>query len=254
MNQEVKTLPLKDLVLWTENPRDPINPNASNQEIVDNAINNRRGKWKLSKLAKEMGAIYDYSELPIVVYSNNKPVVYDGNRRVILGLIQHGYVNLPQGFHIDTPDIPVDIPCNVCSEKIALDHVLRKHGDSGSWDPLERDIFLHKFMGAEKSLFLFLEDETGIITANPHLNKRFVKEEIFKEETLRDMGFLRGKNGLKSIHNQADALSILNDVSNKIKQKVISTRENRGNTIQVLDPSSRQLINQNKNKKLLYAK
>lgn len=84
MGQEVTPLKLEDLVLWTENPRDPIDAAATDQDIVDRALKDKRSKWKLPKLAKEMGNHYDYSELPTVVYHGKKPVVYDGNRRIFL--------------------------------------------------------------------------------------------------------------------------------------------------------------------------
>lgn len=247
MEQKVKFINIKDLVLWTENPRDPIDENATDQDIVDRAIDDKFSKWTLSKLAKEMGDYYDFSELPTVVYHGKKPVVYDGNRRMILGKIKHGLVTIPKGTSIQLPDFPEEIPCNVCVEKIALNNVYRKHSDSGSWQPLERDVFLHKFMGERKSPFLILEEDTGIISANSHLNQRFVKEEIFKEDSLKSLGFIIQKGRLNSVHSDSEAHSILSDISQKIKQKTISTRENRGKVIEVLEPSSQQLIDQNKN-------
>jgi len=247
MEQEVQYINIKDLVLWTENPRDPIDENATDQDIVDRAIDDKYSKWTLSKLAKGMGDYYDFSELPTVVYHNNKPVVYDGNRRIILGKIKHGLVTIPKGTSVQLPDFPEEIPCNVCIVKIALNNVYRKHSDSGSWQPLERDIFLHKFMGEEKSSFLILEEDTGIISTNPHLNQRFVKEEIFKEDSLKSMGFNIQNGRLNSVHNDSEAYSILSDISQKIKQEIISTRKNRGKVIEVLEPSSQQLIDQNKN-------
>ena len=54
-SQEIKRLKLKDLVLWTENPRDPIDINAKDQDIVDRAIEDEKSKWLLHKLAKEIG-------------------------------------------------------------------------------------------------------------------------------------------------------------------------------------------------------
>ena len=90
MSQEIKNIKIKDLVLWTENPRDPINSTAKDQDVVDRAVNDPLAKWELNKLAKEMGDYYDYSELPIVVYKNGKPIVYDGNRRVVLAKIKLG--------------------------------------------------------------------------------------------------------------------------------------------------------------------
>lgn len=248
MSQKVEYIDIKDLVLWTENPRDPINAKATDQEVVDRALDDKLSKWTLPKLSKEMGDYYDFSELPTVVYHGKKPVVYDGNRRIILGKIKHGFVTIPKGTNIHLPNFPDKIPCNVCSEKIALQNVLRKHSDSGSWLPLERDAFLHKFMGQEKSPFLILEEETAIISANPYLNKRFVKEEIFKEEILKAMGFSIKYGKLNSVHSNEEASAILLDISKKIKDNTISTRENRGKVIEVLDPILQQLIDQNKNK------
>lgn len=249
MDQEVKYINIKELVLWTENPRDPIDENATDQDIVDRAIDDSSGKWTLKKLAKEMGGYYDFSELPTVVYHGNKPVVYDGNRRIILGKIKHRLVTIPNESNIQIPDFPVEIPCNVCMEDIALKNVYRKHSDTGSWQPLERDIFLYKFMKKEKSPFLILDETTGIISKNPHLNHRFVKDEIFKEEILKSMGFFFKDGVLYSVHNNQEGYSILSDISQKIKAKDITTRTNRGKVIEVLEPSSQQLIDQNEKNK-----
>lgn len=247
MNQKVEYINIKNLVLWTENPRDPIDPNATDQDVVDRAFDDKLSKWTLSKLAKEMGDYYDFSELPTIVYHGKKPVVYDGNRRMILGKIKHGLVTIPEGTPIELPDIPEEIPCNVCSRKIALNNVLRKHSDSGSWLPLERDVFLHKFMGNEKSAFLVLEEDTGIISSNPHLNKRFVKEEIFRDDILNVMGFSIKNGKLNSVHSDEEASTILSDISIKVRDNIISTRENRGKVVEVLDPISQRLIDENKN-------
>ncbi len=247
MKQEVKYINIKDLVLWTENPREPINASANDQEIVDRALDDGLSKWTLSKLAKEMGEYYDLSELPTVVYHGKKPVVYDGNRRMILGKIKHGLVSIGKRESIALPDFPEEIPCNVCIQKIALQNVYRKHSDSGSWQPLERDIFLHKFMGKEKSPFLILEEDTGIISANPHLNQVFVRDEIFKEEKLKSLGFDIHNGKLRSVHSDEEAHVILSDISQKIKNKGITTRVNRGMVVEVLEPTSQQLIDQNKN-------
>jgi hypothetical protein len=189
MNQKVEYIDIKDLVLWTENPRDPIDPEAKDQDIVNKAITDEKLKWNLRKLSKEMGDYYDFSDLPTVVYKKNKPLVYDGNRRMILAKIKHEIVKIPENTDIFIPEIPKQIPCNVCSEEIAFKNIIRKHIDNGSWQPLERDIFLNKFMGQSKSAFLKLEENTGIISTNSHLNQRFVKEEIFKEDILNKIGF-----------------------------------------------------------------
>jgi len=246
MDQQVKEINIKDLVLWTENPRDPIDENATDQDIATRALSSRSSKWNLDKLAKEMGDYYDFSELPTVVYHNGKPIVYDGNRRIILGKIKHGIIVAEDNFAARIPYFPENIPCNVCSEEIALKNVYRKHSDSGSWQPLERDIFLHKFMKKPKTPFLLLDEATNLISENPHLNKRFVKDEIFKEESLKKLGFSIHENeGLLSIHEQQDAEKILADISNKIKGGKITTRVARGKVVEVLEPSSQKIIDKN---------
>lgn len=35
MGQEIKYINISELVLWTENPRDPISSSATDQEIAD---------------------------------------------------------------------------------------------------------------------------------------------------------------------------------------------------------------------------
>lgn len=248
MNQEVKYISITKLVLWSENPRDPITPDATDQEVVDNATTDKKSKWNLSKLAKEMGPYYDLSELPTVVYHKRKPVVYDGNRRMILAKIKHGLVKVKGDDKIDIPEIPAEIPCNVCSRSIALQNVFRKHGDSGSWSALDRDVFIHKFLGKEKSVFLKLEENTGLISQNPHLNKVFVKNEIFSTEKLKELGFEFNGDQLTTKHNITNSKKILSDISDKIALKVVSTRNNRGEIFDVLEKEQRDLVEKNKNK------
>lgn len=254
MDQEVIYINIKDLVLWTENPRDPIDVKAKDQDIANKALEDKDSKWTLAKLSKEMGEYYDFSELPTVVYHGKKPVVYDGNRRMILAKIYHGLIALPKGIELKVPEVSEEIPCNVCSRKIALSNVYRKHSESGSWLPLERDIFLHKFMGKEKSSFYVLEEDTGIISANPHLNQRFVKEEVFKDESLKSLGFTVQDGRLKTKHSNEEARSILTDISQKVQKKTISTRENRGKVFEVLDPASQSVIDNNSNNKVHLSK
>lgn len=250
MTQEVKNIAIQDLVLWTENPRDRIDEHASDQDIVDMAFNDKLSKWELVKLSREMGEYYDFSELPTVVYHGEEPVVYDGNRRVALGKIKLGFVTAPNISTLQLPTFPEKIPCNVCDQVTALKNVYRKHSDSGSWQPLERDIFLHRFFNEPKSTFLVLEEETGIISYYPHLNKRFVKEEIFNEDNLKALGFTIDQDGLKSIHRDDEASFILDDIAQKIKSGEISTRKKRGKVIEVISPSSQQIIDKNRANKL----
>lgn len=250
MSQKIEEIKVEDLVLWTENPRDPIDSKSSDQDVADIAWKDEHSKWNLTKLAKEMQDFYDFSELPTVVYHGKKPVVYDGNRRMILAKIKHGLVKLTNFDKTKLPHIPKIIPCNVCDEDTAIKNVFRKHGNSGTWSPLDRDIFLHKHMQEDESTFLKVENATGIISKNPHLNQGFVKDEIFTNKKLKEMGFEFNQNDLESKHTKKEAEALFEDISNKVASKKISTRKNRGKIIEVLDKSSRNLIETNKKKPL----
>lgn len=250
MSQQIKEIDINELVLWSENPRDPIDSSVSDQEIADRAWKDVGEKWNLQKLAKDMRTHYDLSELPTVVYLDDKPVVYDGNRRMILAKLKHDCVILDGFDKSKLPSMPRKIPCNVCSKQIAVQNVFRKHGDSGSWSPLDRDLFIHKFMGEPKSIFLKLDEETGLISANPHLNKVFVKNEIFTNEKLKELGFEFAGQELRSKFSKQEAQSILNDISSKVFTKVIDTRKNRGKVFEILDKENRQLITENSGKPL----
>ena len=121
--QEVKLINLSELVLWSENPRDSICETSDNQEITNLALVDKSSKWSLSQLSKKMGDEFDYSEIPTIVYHAGKPVVYDGNRRVILGMLNHGYVKNQTANTFSIPDFPKQIPCNVCSQEVAIRNV-----------------------------------------------------------------------------------------------------------------------------------
>lgn len=249
MTQKIEDIKIEDLVLWTENPRDPIDPNSSEQDIADKAWKDEHEKWNLLKLAKEMRTHYDLSELPTVVYHGKTPIVYDGNRRMILAKLKHDLVAL-NGFDKNKlPSIPKVIPCNVCSKDIAIQNVFRKHGDSGSWSPLDRDLFIHKFLKEPKSTFLKIDEATGIISANSHLNQVFVKNEIFTNDKLKEMGFEFNQDDLESKHSNNDAKTILQDISSKVASKIITTRKNRGKIIDVLEKETRETIEANKKNK-----
>ena len=251
MSQNIQYIKIKDLVLWTENPRDPIEPSASDQDVVDRAISDPSTKWELNKLAREMGDYYDYSELPIVVYKSGKPIVYDGNRRIVLAKIKLGYVEAPN-LSVILPDVPKELPCNVCSEDIALKSIYRKHVQlRNTWAPLERDIFASKYLGEDESLFLRFDKATdGFITNNPEMNQGFVRKEILTDSLLKGMGFDLEGNQLKTRHSDDEAYAVLNDLLNKIKNKDITTRTHRGDPLSVLEQRSKEIIEDNKRKSL----
>lgn len=249
MSQHVENIKVKDLILWTENPRDPITEDSSDADVIQRAVTDPKSKWDLKKLASDMGEYYDFSELPIVVYKGGKPVVYDGNRRVVLAKIKLGFVTIP-GFDVILPDIPSELPCNVCSEGVALKSVYRKHVLlRNSWGALERDIFAHKYLHEEKSVFLKFDEGTGgFIINNPEMNQGFVRKEILTENILSEMGFSFDGGQLLTKHTDEEVRVLLDNLLEKIKSKAISTRgEYRGKPLSVLDQRVKDIISSNKN-------
>lgn len=248
MRQQIENIKVKDLVLWTENPRDPISENSTDSDVIKRAVEDPKSKWDLQKLARSMGNYYDFSELPIVVYKGGKPVVYDGNRRVVLAKIKLGFVSVP-GFTMQLPDVPSELPCNVCSEDIALQSVYRKHVLlANSWGALERDMFAHKYLHEDKSTFLMFDEATGgFITKNPEMNQGFVRKEVLTDSLLNDMGFSFNDGQMFTKHTDDEVRVLLDNLLDKIKTKAISTRgENRGKPINVLDQRVKDIISSNK--------
>lgn len=242
MSQKVKEIAIKKLVLWTENPRDPISPDGTDMDVALRAFKDGEDKWRLKKLAKEMGSRYDFSELPTVVYKGGKPIVYDGNRRVLLAKILLGYFKSKKISLRHSIDIPKKIPCNVTTEKIALEHVERKHLDASTWLPLERDIFAFKYRGAVKSIFQYVDEAFGIITAEPELNQRFVKDEVLTSNNLLLLGIVIDEDGIKSPYSLDELQSIMSDIVRAVKDKAITTREYRGQLLKVMSSDIVELI------------
>lgn len=244
--QRIKDIPLDSLVLWTENPRDPMPGASGNDEIIRHALAKENEQhWQLKKFAKEMGDYFDQSELPTVTpCGQGRYIVYDGNRRVILALLRRkGFPT--DGDQFELPLFPRDtIPCNVCSKKIALQHVLRKHGDSGSWDTYERDLFMCRYMNAEKSVLVRLEKLTGgMITRFPELNQRYVKEDILNRKHLEEMGL---KPDEEDYGVDGQILSeLLEAIREKINTKELATRSKRNDPVSVLPKDLLRRVKEN---------
>lgn len=250
MDQEVKLIKVKDLVLWTENPRDPIDESASDLDVVNRAMSDPNSKWDLKKLARDMGEYYDFSELPIVVYQHGKPVVYDGNRRVVLAKIKLGLIRV-ESLQVQLPNVPDELPCNVCSEEIALKSVYRKHVTlRNSWGTIERDVFAHKYLKEKKSAFLMFDEGTdGFISKNPIMNQGFVRNEVFTDTILGKMGFSFKDGYLMTRHSDDEVRVLLENLLEKIQNNEISTRgPNRGKPINALDQRVKDIIHDNASK------
>lgn len=232
IKQEIKKIKISDLHLWSENPRDPIDSIIGDFEIIERAIRDNNKKWNISKLIKDIGSYYDFSELPTVVLKNNQYFVYDGNRRIaILKYLQ----NPTWSYKIESKLFPssepkglknlLEIPCNLCNEETALKNIERKHVTNGSWGQLERDYFEHNFKKKKKSLFLKFEEATGLISKNPELNENIMKNNILTETKLKDVGFSFDKNDdLISVYDEDVANTILNKIAELKINGVISSR------------------------------
>ena len=249
MSQEILNIKLEDLILWTENPRDPISPESNNQDVANRALQNKENKWNLPKFFSEMGDFYDYSEIPTVVMEQGKPVVYDGNRRVLAGKIKSGEIVVPEGVNIDfslIPTFPVELPCNVCDRETALKSVFRKHSSTGTWTILDREIFLSKYMNEPKSAFLAIEEYTGIISNNPSMNQRFVKDEVLIDRVLNPLGIKIELGKLYTNLTEDGLHRVLRDIVEKVSNKSISTRSNRYHVVEALDETTKRIVAKNR--------
>lgn len=242
--QEIVKLKISDLHLWTENPRDPIDRYASDEDIIKRAIANNDNAWNLDKLSSNFGEYYDKSELPIVVEENGSYVVYDGNRRIaMLKYIQNKELRCSVGdgqlmFGAAYPQSLIDmkeIECDLCDKETALKSVQRKHIDNGSWKQIQRDYFEFRHMKKSKSDFIILNESLdGLIEKCPELNQRFVKEEILSRSNLNQLGFDMQNDKLVSNYDVGKAQEIIQNIIGLVCDKEVTTRKNRGKTVELV--------------------
>ena len=237
MKQQVKTVKISELQLWTENPRHPLKGDYSNEEIIEIALNDEDGKYKFQKLIDDFGEFFDFSEIPLVVNEDDENIIYDGNRRVILLMaLKNPELRklLFEKYSVETDFSEVEklekLPCNICDKNTAITSVYRKHAFTGSWSSLERDYFVLNHMKGPKSLTIYLNEQVGLIDADPKMNQRFVKEEVLTKKNLEDIGLnFDEKRGFISNYSKEDADLIMNTLVKVIREKKISTRgKNRG--------------------------
>lgn len=231
--QKVKELSISRLVLWSENPRDPLPDRKigrENDRIIRRAIEDVDKSWKLLSLLKTMGEMYDSSDLPIVVMKDGHPIVYDGNRRVILAMIKHNekYLKLlPSSARrkLEGFDVDKKLYCDVCTEATALKLIMRKHADSGSWKPIQQGLFRMKYMEESPSILLLINSLTdGAIESSQMLNQRFVEEEVFTKSRLESLGISVEGDSIKSAYTKDELVGILRDIFKLIEEGDISTR------------------------------
>lgn len=249
--QKIINVKISDLVLWSENPRAPMDTASTDFEIIKSAVEDSNTKWNLPQMLEEMGAYYDFSELPTIVEVDGKFIVFDGNRRIsVLKFIQNKtlYQSFGGGLFLETEPRELreltEIPCNLCDRETALTNIERKHINNGSWGTLERDYFLNTHRGQDKSLFQVLDEQTGLISNNRSLNQRFVKEEILTENKLKDLGFFFDKSNstLVSNHTPEKVKDIFDKIKTLIETKTLHTRgANRGKLLETLTSTHPEL-------------
>ena len=231
VNQDIQKIKISDLNLWSENPRDPVNTEENDLDIIKRAFTHDK-KWNIKQLIKKMGLHYDFSELPTVVLENKKFIVYDGNRRiVIIKLLQNPEWAVKCGVKlVNTQKLQalknlLEIPCNVCDRDTAITNIERKHITNGTWKQLERDYFEHNFRFKEKSVFLKFEEATGLISSNPELNENIMKRNILTERNLQEVGFGFDQSGnMTSVYDSKTMGEILEKIVDFKKKKIISSR------------------------------
>lgn len=232
--QEIREFSLDELVLWSENPRDPLperKDSDENDKIIRRAIEDKDKSWKLLSLLRTMGDTYDFSEIPTVVVKDGHPIVYDGNRRVVLAIIKHHeeYLKLIPKEATKSKfrnfDVPKRIYCNVCSEAQALKFIIRKHAKSGSWKPIQQGRFRMKYLKEDPSILLLINSLTkGAIEKSQILNQRFVEEEVFTKSRLESLGISIEGNSITSPYEKKELVDIFSDIFKLIEEGEISTR------------------------------
>ena len=264
MEQKVVTVKIKDLYLWSENPRDPLNIDDQD-EVISNILEDKLNKWELDKLVDKMGNHYDFSELPTIVLVNLKYIVYDGNKRVsLIKIIQNKdkyagqyYKLFKNNTLIDNLEELEEIPCNLCDTITALENVKRKHIDSSSWNALERDYFLWKHMKQEPTIFVILNEKFKIIDKYPNLNKRYINEEVLTEANLKEIGIQFNGDNCILKYSDDEFNNIFEHIDTLIKQNLITTRVNRGELTSILFekyPKIKEMIESSLNNSLNISK
>lgn len=236
-DQRIEFINLGDLVLWSENPRDPLGGKASNEDIISRAQvdNPADHRWELDKLAKAMGDEFDFSELPTVVETGDgKYCVYDGNRRVILAMLAKRGIS-PGQSQMTLPMFPDSIPCNVCPRDKALRHVFRKHNENSTWKAYERDLFSYRYLDGKKTVLIRIEELVGGITRFPQLNQRFVRDDILNDKHLTEIGLDVEKEDYGV--SREVLLELLEAISGEIMHDGrLGTRGRRNDPVSVLSP------------------
>jgi hypothetical protein len=232
--QEIVDISFDDLLLWTENPRDPVD-GKTNDEVIIHALNNMK-TWRLESLAKSMGDTYDFSELPTVVrVEEGKYRVFDGNRRVILAFLsREGFPKGAKKFRIPST-FPEKIPCNLCTQYRAVKNIIRKHAGGGTWTELARARFLVDYANESPSLLLAVEEALQLRSNFSKYDQNWVSREIFSSARMRELGIKYENGKIYSIYDRDETRKLFIEIADAIQKEKISTRKNRYKIHEVID-------------------
>lgn len=249
MEQKIRTIALNKLVLWTENPRDPVSPELSDRDIILRAIDNESGNWDLDKMLADIGKQYYYNQIPTVVPTDGgKYVVYDGNRRVaVLKCIQD-----PELYQLATNRLPVfpapeallsqtSLPCDVCDRDTALDIVEKNHAGSKRWGRLQFEQFEYYHRGKPKGRLMIFDEVTGgEVSRNRNLNEEYMQNRLLTDANLSSVGLAMVDGELRSsLGSQEEAEQVIHDIVDMKDKKLSSARKNPGDllgALRELDP------------------
>lgn len=247
MSQDVREIPLDQLHMWTENPRDPVDAGMSDRDVILRAIENGSGNWNLDRMLAEIGDEYYCNELPVVVEGEGGYVVYDGNRRIaVIKCLRD-----PELYQAATSRLPLfdappslasldSLPCDVCDRETALTIVERTHASSGKWGKLQYEQFLHVHRGAPKGRLMALDEAgRGIVSSTPRLNEEYVQQRLLSESSLNPVGLSIRDGVLRSVHEEDETHRIIRDMARVMEKGLSRARDNPGNlraALQELDP------------------
>lgn len=232
--QEIIDISFDDLLLWTENPRDPID-GKTNDEVIIHALNNMK-TWRLESLARSMGDTYDLSELPTVVRAEGgKYRVFDGNRRIILGFLSRkGFPTEAKKFRIPST-FPEKIPCNLCTQSRAVKNIIRKHSGTGTWTELARAQFLVDYADEPPSLLLAVEKALQLRSKFSKFDQNWVSNEIFAPVRMKELGINYENGKIYSIYDKDETERLFIEIADAIQQGKISTRKKRYKVHEVIE-------------------
>ncbi|MBS5865745.1 MAG: hypothetical protein KIC37_05245 [Coriobacteriaceae bacterium] len=237
MAQEIKQLKIDEIHLWTENPRDPVDSNMSDQDVILRAIENNSGNWNLDKMLDDLGETYYFNEIPTVVEDPDAGyIAYDGNRRLaVIKCLKDASLYAAATSKLPIFGCPPEIasmefiPCNVCDRETALDIVEKTHSSAGKWGKLQYEQFLHYHRGKPKGKLMALDEASnGMVSNNKLLNQEYVENRLLSESSLNKVGLSIRDGQLFSSLDDAKTEEVISGIESVMINKLSDARTNPG--------------------------